>query len=67
MDGTTIRAHQHAVGGRGGDSETEALGRGRGGFSTKVHLRAEGNGKLLTLLLTPVQRHKASIVEQLMR
>ena len=67
VDGTTIRAHQHAAGACGGDAATEALGRGRGGFSTKVHLRAEGNGKLLTLLLSPGQRHEASVFEPLMR
>jgi hypothetical protein len=44
-----------------GDAETEALGRSQGGFSTKVHLRPEGTGKLLTLLLTPGQRHEAVI------
>jgi transposase len=66
VDGTTVRAHQHAAGARGGDAATEALGRGRGGFSTKVHLRAEGGGKLLALLLTPGQRHEATAFETLM-
>ena len=66
VDGTTIRAHQHAAGARGGDPEAEALGRGRGGFSTKVHLRAEGGGKPMTLVLTPGQRHEASVFEQVM-
>src|SRR4051794_15750482 len=66
VDGTTVRAHQHAAGARGGDATAEALGRGRGGFSTKVHRRAEGGGKLMTLLLTPGQRHEASAFEPLM-
>jgi len=66
VDGTTIRAHQHAAGARGGDPETEALGRGRGGFSPQVHLRAEGGGKPMTLLLTPGQRHEASAFAHLM-
>jgi transposase len=66
VDGTTVRAHQHAAGARGGDPTAEALGRGRGGFSTKVHLRAEGGGKPMTLLLTPGQRHEASAFAQLM-
>ena len=42
VDATIVRAHQHAAGARGGDAVAEALGRGRGGFSTKVHLRSEG-------------------------
>jgi len=66
VDGTTIRAHQHAAEARGGDPETEALGRGRGGCSTKVHLRVEGNRKPLTLLLTPGRRHEATVFEALL-
>src|SRR3712207_5141586 len=38
--------------GKKGDPETEALGRSRGGFSTKLHLRAEGGGKPLMFLVT---------------
>ena len=64
MDGTIIRAHPHAAGAKGGDPESEALGRSQGGFSTKVHVRAEGGGKLLTLVLTPGQRHEAPAFEQ---
>jgi transposase len=48
------------------DPEVEALGRSQGGFSTKVHLRAEGGGQLLTLILTPGQRHEAVLCPQLM-
>lgn len=66
VDGTVVRAHQHAAGARGGGAATEARGRGRGGFSTKVHLRAEGGGKPLPLLLTPGQRHEASAFAALM-
>ena len=66
VDGTVIRAHQHAAGAPGGDPEAEALGRSQGGFSTKVHLRAEGGGKPLTVVLTPGQRHEATVFEHLL-
>src|SRR6266850_4111023 len=46
--------------------EPEAFGRSRGGFSTKVHLRAEGGGKLMTRVLTPGQRHEALVFPPLM-
>ena len=46
--------------------EAEALGRGRGGFSTKIHLRAEGQGKPISLVLTAGQRHEATAFEALM-
>jgi transposase len=59
VDGTIIRAHQHAA-------AAEALGRSQGGFSTKVHLRAEGGGNLMTLVLTPGQRQAATAFEPLM-
>ena len=45
----------------------EALGRSQGGFSTKVHLRAEGGGKPLTVVLTPGQQHEATVARRLLR
>src|SRR5436190_13037579 len=66
VDGTIVRAHQHAAGARDSAPREEALGRGRGGVSTKVHLRVEGGGKPLALLLTPGQRHEATAFEALM-
>lgn len=47
-----------ALGGEG-----EALGRSRGGFSTKIHLRAEGNGKPITAVLTGGERHEQIALE----
>ena len=52
--------------GKRGDPEAEALGRSRGGFSTKVHLRAEGGGQPLTVVLTPGERHEATVFERLL-
>ena len=37
----------------------EALGRSRGGFSTKVHLACEGRGRPLSILVTAGQRNEA--------
>ena len=51
---------------QGGAPETEALGKSQGGFSTKVHLKAEGQGKPLTVLLTPGQQHEPTVLEPLM-
>ena len=67
VDGTVIRAHQHAAGAQRSNEEHEALGRSQGGFSTKVHVRAEGHGKPMTFVLTPGQRHEATAFEQLMQ
>jgi len=65
VDGTVIRAHQHAAGARKGGGD-EALGRSQGGFSTKLHLRSEGHGKPLVVLLTAGQRHEQTMFEPLM-
>jgi transposase len=73
VDGTVIRAHQHAAGARKGmrcrrpaGPADEALGRSRGGFSTKLHLRAEGAGRPMVLLVTAGQRHEQTAFRPLM-
>lgn len=40
-----------------GTQETEALGRSRGGFTTKLHARCDGKGRPLGFVLTPGQAH----------
>src|SRR3712207_6900337 len=44
----------------------EALGRSQGGFSTKLHLRAEGNGRPITAVLTGGERHEQMALEALL-
>ncbi len=44
----------------------EALGRSRGGLTTKIHVRCEGTGKLITFLLTPGQESDIDLAEKLM-
>ncbi|MER2250015.1 IS5 family transposase [Methylorubrum podarium] len=75
VDATVVRAHQHAAGARrsgaiGGEATVEgmgeALGRSQGGFSTKLHLRAEGGGKPITAVLTAGERHEQFALEALM-
>ena len=46
VDGTTVRAHQKAAGTRGG---SEALGRSRGGLTTKAVAAVEARGRLVAL------------------
>ncbi len=42
------------------------MGRSQGGFGTKIHVRAEGGGKPMVLLLTAGQRHEQVMFESLM-
>lgn len=52
---------------QGGEAQArEALGRSQGGFGTKLHLRAEGNGKPMAFVLTPGERHEQSALEPLL-
>jgi transposase len=69
VDSTTSRAHQHAAGARGdGQAQKEppggvyaepadhALGRSRGGLTTKTHLACEQGQKPLAVVITAGQR-----------
>ena len=42
---------------KSGGQEAQALGRSRGGFSTKIHIAVDALGNPLRLLLTAGQRH----------
>ncbi|GGQ36743.1 IS5 family transposase [Streptomyces mutabilis] len=50
----------------GGGAGGEALGRSRGGFTTKIHLSADGRCRVLSLLLTAGQRADCTQFEPVM-
>jgi transposase len=59
IDSTIVRTHPCAAGApaiRGGQSN-QALGRSRGGFTTKIHISVDAHGNPLRLQLTAGQRH----------
>nr|WP_255468912.1 IS5 family transposase [Reyranella sp. CPCC 100927] len=64
IDSTIVRAHQHAAGAKRGP-QNQALGRSRGGLSTKVNLAVDASGRPLRLLLAPGQRHDIRAARQL--
>jgi hypothetical protein len=51
LDSTIVRAPQHAAGAKGGQ-QNEALGRSRGGFSTKIQAVCDALDHPLRLILT---------------
>jgi hypothetical protein len=65
VDSTIIRAHHCAAGARGG-TQNQALGRSRGGFTTKIHARTNGEGLPVALLLTPGEAHNSTAFPDLM-
>lgn len=64
IDGTIIRAHRAAAGARKHgelaeeNAKKNALGRSRGGFSTKLHILTDGQGIPLGVTLTPGQSNE---------
>ena len=66
IDSTIVRAHQHAAGVKGGIQNQEALGRSRGGFSTKIHLRTNAKGDPLTFDVTGGEVHEVKGYDALM-
>jgi transposase len=45
------------------DTSNEALGRSRGGFSTKLHVSGDGKGRPLSIVVTAGQRHDSTQLE----
>ena len=55
IDSIIVRAHQHSAGAKGGDCEAEAIGRSKGGLSTKIHATCDALGHPTGFHLTPGQ------------
>nr|WP_225525098.1 transposase [Rhizobium leguminosarum] len=51
IDSTTVRGHPQATGAKGGLIR-RAFGRSRGGFTTKIHARTDGQGRPLGFVPT---------------
>ena len=63
IDGSYIRAHQHASGARRG--EYRAIGTSRGGPTTKVHVAADAHGNPFYIEITGGQVHDSQVAGQL--
>ncbi|MFE7795681.1 IS5 family transposase [Streptomyces sp. NPDC057460] len=79
VDSTINRAHQHAAGARkkglqtggelgdpGRSQARQALGRSRGGLTTKVHLAVDSRGLPLSIVLTPGNTNDATAFGQVL-
>ena len=56
IDGTIVRVHQHGTGAKGG-TQHQAIGRSRGGLTTKIVALVDALGNLIRFVLLPGQRH----------
>ncbi|WP_437099823.1 IS5 family transposase [Streptomyces sp. enrichment culture] len=70
VDSTIVRAHQHAAGARKKGprptSRDHAIGRSRGGLTTKIHLAADGRCRPLAFHLTAGQAGDAPAFTEVM-
>jgi hypothetical protein len=66
IDATVIRPHHCAAGGKRG-AERNALGRSRGGFSTKINARTNAEGLSIGVVITPGQAHDVTAFLALMQ
>lgn len=63
VDGTVVRAHRCAAGmipQSEENDELNALGRSRGGYSTKLHVMTDAKGNLLAVCATGGQKHEST-------
>ena len=65
IDSTIVRAHACAAGYGKNSQHSEALGRSRGGFTTKIHASVDALGNPLKFILTPGQCSDISQAETL--
>jgi len=68
IDSITCKAHPDAAGARHPESQStqdarveESLGKSRGGWCTKLHVRCEGSGKPVVLLIGAGNRHDSTM------
>lgn len=65
IDATIVRAHACSAGYGKESQPQQALGRSRGGFSTKIHALVDALGNPLKFILSAGQRHEISQAEAL--
>ena len=67
IDSTIVRAHACAAGAtkKRGGQQAQALGRSRGGFTTKIHAAVDASGNPLRFVLTGGQRNDITQAEAL--
>jgi transposase len=65
LDASVVRTHQDGAGGPGGP-RVNAIGRSRGGFSTKLHAVVTLEGHPIEVRATPGEQHESTVAEELL-
>ena len=63
IDATIVRAHQHSAGAQ--KEGAQAIGRSRGGLTTKIHAVVDALGNPAGIMLSPGQDHDLTCAEAL--
>ncbi len=64
IDATIVRGHQHSAGAKKKDG-AQAIGRSRGGLTTKIHALVDALGNPVEVMLSPGQDHDLTCAESL--
>ncbi len=64
IDATIVRAHQHSAGAKKKDG-AQAIGRSRGGLTTRIHALVDALGNPVEVMLSPGQDHDLTCAESL--
>lgn len=67
IDATIVRAHACSAGYKKDSQNENALGRSKGGFTTKIHALVDGLGNPLKFILTPGQKHDVTQADALIK
>ena len=67
IDGSIVRAHACASGCKKNSQEEQALGRSKGGFTTKIHALVDALGLPLKFILTPGQASEIKQAPELIK
>lgn len=65
IDATIVRAHACAAGYKKNSTKKEALGRSKGGFTTKIHTVVDALGNPIKFILTPGQTNDITQAQEL--
>ena len=65
LDGTIVRSHACSSGYEKNSGAEQALGRSKGGFTTKIHAMVDALGNPLKFILTGGERHEIIAAEAL--
>lgn len=69
VDGSIVRAHHASVGGSrktSTEAKENALGKSRGGYSSKLHIACDEEGIPIGIVVTPGQVNEPTVFQQLM-